>query len=147
MTQCQFTRWGELVWIEFSFSQTACFTKPKSLVWPAVLPRAWGGIVGFFSFPRELVQCEMQTDSIRIWTRVTVSVSYDCNRYTTGDYKTYILWGVIEKYNNWIFFFFYLNIKFEIRICVPQTINNEFNSHRARYVWPCVTSKPSLIDN
>ena len=40
--------------------------------------------MGFIPFPRVLVQCEMQSVSSRIWTRVVVSISYDDNRYTTG---------------------------------------------------------------
>ena len=35
-------------------------------------------------FPRVLVLCEMQTVTSRIWTRVSVSISYDDNHYTTG---------------------------------------------------------------
>ena len=31
-----------------------------------------------------LVQCEMQSVSPRIWTRVAVSISYDDDHYTTG---------------------------------------------------------------
>ena len=34
-----------------------------------------------------LVLCEMQQVSSRIWTRVTVSISYDDNHYTTGNSK------------------------------------------------------------
>ena len=30
------------------------------------------------------MQCEMQSVSSRIWTRVAVSISYDDNHYTTG---------------------------------------------------------------
>ena len=51
------------------------------------LPIAGGRIIGFIPFPRVLVQCEMQSASSRIWTRVTVSISYDDNHYTTGTRK------------------------------------------------------------
>ena len=41
-----------------------------------------------------LVLCEMQSVSSRIWTRVTVSISYDDNNYTTGtSVKIYISQG------------------------------------------------------
>ena len=62
---------------EFSFSKTSCFTKAEehSLPWR---------IIGVMPFPRVLVVCEMQSVSPRIWTRVTVSISYDDNHYTTG---------------------------------------------------------------
>ena len=36
--------------------------------------------------PRVWVQCEMQSVSSRIWTRVAVSISYDDNDYITGTY-------------------------------------------------------------
>ena len=39
--------------------------------------------MGFIVFPRVLVLCEMQLAWSRIWTRFTVSISYDDNRYTT----------------------------------------------------------------
>ena len=38
----------------------------------------------FIPFPRVLVLCDKQSVSSRIWTRVTVSISYDNNHYTTG---------------------------------------------------------------
>ena len=44
------------------------------------------GIIGFISFPRVLVLCEMQLVSSRIWTRVTVSIFYDDNHYTTDTF-------------------------------------------------------------
>ena len=51
------------------------------------LPIAGGRIIGFIPFPRVLVLCEMQSVRSRIWTRVTVSISYDDNDYTTGTYE------------------------------------------------------------
>ena len=47
------------------------------------LPIVGGRIIGFIPFPRVLVLCEMQSVSSRIWTRVTVVISYGDNDYTT----------------------------------------------------------------
>ena len=69
---------------EFSFSLTSCRTKTEEPSPPYYLPIAGGRIIGFIPFPRVLVLCEMQSVSSRIWTRVTVSISYDDNHYTTG---------------------------------------------------------------
>ena len=57
---------------------------------PYYLPITGGRIFGFIPFPRVLVLCEMQSVSTRIWTRVTVSISYDDNHYTTGTSKAKI---------------------------------------------------------
>ena len=48
----------------------------KSSVFPTILPIAGGRIVGFIPFPRILAVCEMQTNSSRIWTLVSTSISY-----------------------------------------------------------------------
>ena len=69
---------------EFSFSLTSCLTKAEEPSLPYYLPIAGGRIIGFIPFSRVLVLCEMQSVSSRIWTRVTVSISYDDNHYTTG---------------------------------------------------------------
>ena len=69
---------------EFSFSYTSCLTKAEEPSLPYYLPIAGGRIIGFIPFPRGLVLCEMQSVSSRIWTRITVSISYDDNHYTTG---------------------------------------------------------------
>ena len=69
---------------EFSFSQTSCLTKVEEPRLPYYLPIAGGRIIGFIPFPRVLVLCEMQLVSARIWTRVTVSISYDGYHYTKG---------------------------------------------------------------
>ena len=69
---------------EFSFSETSCLTKAEEPSLPYYLPIAGGRIIGFIPFPMVLVLCEMQSVSSRIWTRVTVSISYDANYYTTG---------------------------------------------------------------
>ena len=69
---------------EFSFFLTSCLTKAEEISLPYYLPIAGGRIIGFVPFPRVLVLCKMQSVSSRIWTRVTVSISYDDNHYTTG---------------------------------------------------------------
>ena len=66
---------------EFSFSYTSCLTKTEDLSLPHYLPITGGRIFGFIPFPRVLVPCEMQSVSSRIWTRVSVSISYDNNHY------------------------------------------------------------------
>ena len=52
------------------------------------LPIAGERIIGFIPFPRVLVQCEMQSVSSRIWTRIAVFISYGDNDYTAGTSKT-----------------------------------------------------------
>ena len=85
MTQGQFLSGVLQVWIQ-SFLSPRLVASPrlKNLVCPTILPVAGGRIIGFIPFPRILVQCEMRSISSRIWTRVTVSISYDDNHYTTG---------------------------------------------------------------
>ena len=68
---------------EFSFYYTSCLTKAEEPSLPYYLPLAGGGIIGFLPLPRVLVQCEMQSVSPKIWTRVAVSISYDDKHYTT----------------------------------------------------------------
>ena len=63
---------------EFSFSKTSCLRKKSALLFTE------GRIIGFIPSLRVLVLCEMQLVSVRIWTRVAVSISYDGNHYTTG---------------------------------------------------------------
>ena len=74
---------------DFSFSLTICLTKAEEPSLLYYLPIAGGRIIGSIPFPRVLVLCEMQSVSSRIWTRVTVSISYDGNHYTTG---TSVMW-------------------------------------------------------
>ena len=69
---------------EFSFSKTSCLTKAEEISLSYYLPIAGGRIVRFIPFPRVLVLCEMLSVSSRIWTRITVSISYDVNDYITG---------------------------------------------------------------
>ena len=68
----------------FSFSSTSCLTKAEEPRLPYYLPIAGGRIIGFIPFPRVLVQCEMQSVSSRIRTRVAVFNSYDDKHYTTS---------------------------------------------------------------
>ena len=65
---------------EFSFSKTSYLTKAEEPSLPCYLPIAGGRVIGFIPFPRVLVLCEIQSVSSRIWTRVTVSISYDDNQ-------------------------------------------------------------------
>ena len=44
------------------------------------------------------MQCEMQSVSSRIWTRVAMSISYDDNHYTTGT-STFLVEHYIIKMN------------------------------------------------
>ena len=64
---------------EFSFSSASCLTKAEEPRLPYYLPIAGGRIIEFIPFPRVLVLCEMQSVSSSIWTRITVSISYDDN--------------------------------------------------------------------
>ena len=57
-----------------------CLTKSEEPSLSYYLPIAGGRIIGFIPFLRVLVLCEMQSVSSRIWTRITVSISYD-DRY------------------------------------------------------------------
>ena len=81
--------------LEFSFSYTSCLTKAEEPSLLYYLPIVGRRIIGFIPFPRVLVLCEMQSVSSRIWTRVTVSISYDDNHYTTDTSKLYL-----RRYNN-----------------------------------------------
>ena len=76
---------------EFSFSKTGCLIRAEEPTLPYYLPIAGGRIIGFIPFPRVLVLCEMQSTSSSIWTRITVSISYDDNHYTT-----YLLYNCMQ---------------------------------------------------
>ena len=80
---------------EFSFSYTTCLTKAEETSLPDYLPIAGGRIIGFIPFPSVLVLCEMQSASSRIWTRVSVSISYDDNHYTLGTFTN--LFGIVPS--------------------------------------------------
>ena len=69
----------------FSVSKTSC-PKVKEHSLPSYLSEAGGKIVWYICFPSVLELCEMLTTSSRNWTLVTVSISYDHNRYTTSAY-------------------------------------------------------------
>ena len=84
---------------EFSFSYTGCLTKAEVPSLPYYLPIAGGRIIGFIPFPRVLALCEMQSVSSRIWTRVTISISYDNNHYTTG--TTAEGWDPLNEYSGY----------------------------------------------
>ena len=60
-----------------------CHTEVKEPSLPYYLPIAGGRIIGSSLSPRILKLYEMQTASSRIWTKVSVSISYDDNHYTT----------------------------------------------------------------
>ena len=74
---------------EFSSSLTSCLIMAEEPTLSYYFPIAWGRIIGFISFPKVLVLCEMQSVSFRIWTRVVVSFSCEDNHYTTGTSKEY----------------------------------------------------------
>ena len=56
---------------QFSFSLTRCHTNVED----SSLPIAGGRTIGFIPFLRVFVQCEIQTASFRIWTRVAVFIT------------------------------------------------------------------------
>ena len=87
---------------DFSFSWTSCLAKAEELSLPYYLLIAGGRIIGFIPFPSVLVLCEMQLVSSRIWTRVTVSISYDDNDYTTGICDTNGSFNPAWKTNIWV---------------------------------------------
>ena len=92
MTQGQFFKQSLMgLNSEFSFPLSSCLIKTEEPSLPYYLPIAGGRIIGFIPFPRVLVRCEMQSISSRIWTRFTVSISYDDNHYTTGTTKIPII--------------------------------------------------------
>ena len=46
------------------------------------------------------VLCEMLSVSSRIWTHVTVSISYDDNHYTMGTSKNIVVWAYLKQGNS-----------------------------------------------
>ena len=84
---------------EFSFAYTSCLTKAEEPSLPYYLPIAGGRIIGFIPFPRVLLLCEMQSVSSRIWTLVTLSISYDDNHYTTGTSNSNQLYATLTNYD------------------------------------------------
>ena len=75
--------------LEFSFSKSGCHANDLSL-------SNYLLIAGFILFWRILVQCEKQTASSRIWTRVTKDISYD-NDYSTTRWG-FFCGGWVSKY-------------------------------------------------
>ena len=76
--------------LEISFSLTDCYIMVNDLSLTYYSPIAERRIRGSIPFPRVIVLCEMQTALSMIWTRVVVSISYDCNRYTTNKRTIYL---------------------------------------------------------
>ena len=60
-----------------------CDIKIKEPSQSYYLPKDRGRIIGFISFVMVLALCEMQTDLSRIWTQVTMSISYNNSHDTT----------------------------------------------------------------
>ena len=63
----------------------------KELSLPYILSILGRRIVGFIPFQKILAQCEMQRVSFRIWTRFTVSISFDGNHCTMNPSITRML--------------------------------------------------------
>ena len=118
---------------DFSFSKTSCLTKAEEPSLSYYLPIAEGRIIGFIPFPRVLVLCEMQSVLSRIWTRVTVSISFDDNHCTTGithpttsysycsfpGYCWYLIHWISRK-------FYYCLWSMSIRLCKIVNVTNDY---------------------
>ena len=96
---------------EFFFSYTDYLTKPKETSLPYYLSIAEGRIIRFIPFLMLFAQCEMQLATSRIWTRVTVSISYDDNHNTTSTSKMYV-------YVHVLFFTVHLYVLFLESMCM-----------------------------
>ena len=72
---------AELSVLRFSFSTTGCHIKVKDHSLPNYLPIAGEKV---HIFPRVLTLCEMQIASSKIWTQVTVLISYHSDYYITS---------------------------------------------------------------
>ena len=68
----------------FSLLKIGSHTNVKKLSLPYYLPLAGRRIFGFIPFLRVLARWEMQTASLRVWTRVSMSISYVDNNSTTS---------------------------------------------------------------
>ena len=68
---------------EFSFSKTSCQTKVRVQSVP-LFTQTWREIRQIYTFPWVLVLHGMQTALPRIWTRLSMSISYDDNCYITS---------------------------------------------------------------
>ena len=81
----KFSPWpAALLWLK----KPVCFT---------IYPR-WQD--GFIPFQRALVLCEIQTTLLRIWTRVTVFISYNCKHYPTNTSLVYIFLYILSWMKN-----------------------------------------------
>ena len=69
-----------LNWVKLSFPSPRPVAKSKLVSSQPYCLSIAGGCI---PFPKVLVQYERQTASSRIWTLVTMPISYDDNRYTT----------------------------------------------------------------
>ena len=86
LSQDQFVHWIviDLSW-NFSISVAGYQAKVKEPGLPYYLPIDGGKIDEFIPFPRVIIwQYGMRIASFKIWNRVTVSISYDDNHYTTS---------------------------------------------------------------
>ena len=64
---------------KFSLSKTGRYTRVKEYILLYYLSIAGVKVRGFIPFPSILALCEMQAAPFKIWTQVTVSLSYDDN--------------------------------------------------------------------
>ena len=114
------------------FSETSCFNKAEEPSLSYYLTIAGGRIIGFIPFPRVLVQCEMQSVSSRIWTRVAESISYDDNHYTTGnsnpDWPIYISTISSHVYSNATFHFNTCVCWLKIRVQINRSPSAHFST-------------------
>ena len=89
--------------LEFFSPRLVASPRLKNPVCPTILLIAGGRIIRVLLFPRVLLLCEMHSVSSRIWTHVTVSISYDDNHYTTGTsilfVCTYSLFYLTHRYD------------------------------------------------
>ena len=69
---------------EFSIAKTGYHTRVKEPSLPHFLWIAGGKIVGCIPSPGVLVLWEMQMALSSIWTRITISISYNVNHFTTN---------------------------------------------------------------
>ena len=82
-----------LVNLEVFFFSTGCPAMVKKLSLPYYLLITRVRTVECIPFPRVQAHCKMQTDSFRIRTRVTVSISYNDSQYTMSAFSRD--WGII----------------------------------------------------
>ena len=101
------------------------FPSPRLVASPSLpyyLPIAGRRIIGFIPFPRVLMLCEMQSVSARIWTRVTVSISYDDNHYTTST-SIYCHCSQVDPGLEWLYLIRYCIWLNRIKQCIYARLN------------------------